>query len=276
MDRFGGIERIYGEGLDRLKKSHVLIVGLGGVGCWTAEALARSGIGSLTLLDGDEVCISNTNRQLQATQDAVGKPKVEVLAERIRAINPECRVHPVQEFFSMDSRDQHLAPAYDYVVDAIDAITAKMWLIVTCSEKGLPVITTGGAGARRDPTQVTIRDLSETSSDRMLFYLRKKLRSRFDFPQRGQAFGIPCVCSEEPLTLQDACAAEDEDDPFKDQTRLNCEGGLGSLTFVTGTFGFYAAGFVVNELAGKSLSKFAPMFRVNSETAAPRSPARNS
>jgi tRNA A37 threonylcarbamoyladenosine dehydratase len=246
--RFAGIARLYGPGAARLATSHVLVVGVGGVGSWTAEALARTGVGRITLLDGDEICVTNVSRQVHALDGVIGRPKVEVLAERLRAIHPAGLVHAVAEFFRIASAERHLAGPFDFVVDAIDGVTPKAALIAGCRERGWPVVTCGGAGGKTDPTQVRVQDLADTSNDRLLFFLRKKLRSRFGFPSRGK-FHIPCVCSPEPVRWPDGCAAPPEEDPLLGEGSLNCDGRLGSASFLTGVIGFHAAAVVVNHLA---------------------------
>src|ERR1017187_120937 len=149
--RFGGIARLYGKsGLDKLRAAHVCVVGIGGVGTWAAEALARSGVGALTLVDLDEVCVTNINRQLHALTETVGRAKVEVMGERIRAINPDCRVTAEPKFFNEQTAEEFLAPKYDFVLDAIDTVTNKVLLLAGCREKNLPVVSCGGAGGRRD------------------------------------------------------------------------------------------------------------------------------
>lgn len=249
-ERFGGIARLVGaEGLARLRAAHVCIVGIGGVGSWTVEALARSGIGALTLVDLDEVCVTNINRQLHALDGSVGRAKVEVMAERVRLINPECRVAPVAEFFTEANAARLLAPGFDYVVDAIDAVTNKCRLLALCRERKLPVISCGAAGGRLDATAVRVADLSDVTHDRLLAEVRKRLRKEHGFPQLGKKLGVPCVFSpENPVDPEtSSCGAEGQgNDP---PPRLSCEWGYGSATFVTGTFGFAAAGWVVRKLA---------------------------
>ena len=184
--RFSGIGRLYGkEGLERSRRAHVCVIGLGGVGSWAVEALARSGIGELTLVDLDDVCISNVNRQLHALDGELGKPKVEVLARRVRAINPDCVVHPLQAFFLKSNACEILQARYDYVLDAIDSPARKCLLIALCREKAIPVITTGASAGRRDPTAVQVMDLAFSSHDRLLQEVRKKLRTRHGFPRGG-------------------------------------------------------------------------------------------
>src|SRR5580658_1428231 len=181
--RFGGIARLYGRaGLSRLHAAHVCVVGIGGVGAWAAEALVRSGVGAITLVDLDEVCVSNINRQLHALTETVGRAKVEVMAERIRAINPDCRVTAEPRFFNEQTAAELLAPKFDYILDAIDSVTNKVLLLAECRKRNVPVVACGGAGGRRDSTQVRTADLAKVSHDRLLAEVRKKLRKEFQFP----------------------------------------------------------------------------------------------
>jgi tRNA A37 threonylcarbamoyladenosine dehydratase len=250
--RFGGIARLYGKsGLQKLRAAHVCVIGIGGVGAWAAEALARSGVGALTLVDLDEVCVTNINRQLHALTETVGRAKVDVMAERIRAINPDCRVTAEQKFFNEESAEELLAPKFDFVLDAIDNVPNKVLLLVRCREKNLPVIACGGAGGRRDLTSVRVGDLSKASHDKLLSEVRRRLRKEHNFPAERLAMGIPCVYSVEktvfPQPDGSVCATRPE---AEEGARLNCNGGLGSATFVTGTFGFAAAGLIVQKIAG--------------------------
>jgi len=249
--RFGGIARLYGKsGLEKLRAAHVCVIGIGGVGTWSAEALARSGIGALTLVDLDEVCASNINRQLHALTETVGRAKVEVMAERIRAINPDCQVTAEQQFFTEQTAPALLAPKFDYVLDAIDSVSNKVLLLAGCRQKNLPVVACGGAGGRRDGTQVRTADLAKVSHDRLLAEVRKKLRKEFQFPANGSPMGIDCVFSAEtPVFAQPDGSVCENRAAAEDGTRLNCNGGLGSATFVTGAFGFAAAGIVVRKIA---------------------------
>jgi tRNA A37 threonylcarbamoyladenosine dehydratase len=254
--RFGGMARLYGRtGLERLRAAHVLVVGVGGVGSWTVEALARSGVGTITMVDLDEICVSNVNRQLPALDGTIGRAKVEVLAERIRAINPACRIFPRQEFFTEDSAERLLGPTdprVDFVVDAIDAVANKCRLIALCRARRLPVIVCGGAGGRRDPTQVRRADLALATHDRLLSEVRKRLRQEHGFPPAGKKFGVDCICSAEipvfPQKDGSVCPAADAPAEPGESRRLNCDWGFGSATHVTGTFGFAAAAAVINAL----------------------------
>jgi tRNA A37 threonylcarbamoyladenosine dehydratase len=249
--RFGGIARLYGQGgLQKLRAAHVCVVGIGGVGTWAAEALARSGLGALTLVDLDEVCVTNINRQLHALTETIGRSKVEVMADRIRAINPDCRVTADQRFFNDQTAAEILAPKYDFVLDAIDSVSQKVLLLARCHEHKLPVVTCGGAGGRRDATHVRVADLAKVSHDRLLAEVRKKLRKEYGFPADGSAMGIPAVYSAEaPVFAQPDGTVCENRAATEEGARLNCNGGLGSATFVTGTFGFAAAGVVVKVIA---------------------------
>src|ERR1039457_2812653 len=197
--RFDGIARLYGkDGLQKLRAAHVCVIGIGGVGTWAAESLARSGVGALTLVDLDEVCATNINRQLHALTETVGRAKVEVMGERIRAINPDCRVTAEPKFFNEQTAEELLAPKYDFVLDAIDTVTNKVLLLAGCREKNLPVVSCGGAGGRRDGTQVRTADLAKVSHDRLLAEVRKRLRKEIHFPADGSPMGVACVFSAEP------------------------------------------------------------------------------
>jgi len=248
--RFGGIARLYGKiGLEKLRAAHVCVVGIGGVGTWAAEALARSGVGALTLVDLDEVCVTNINRQLHALTETIGRAKVEVMAERIRAINPECRVTAVQNFFNEQTAAELLAENFDFILDAIDDVTNKVLLLVRCREKKMPVITSGGAGGRRELTAVRVGDLSQASHDKLLAEVRRRLRQEHGFPTGQQAMDVPCVYSvERTVFLQADGSVCEMRSAAEDGTRLNCNGGLGSATFVTGAFGFAAAGVMVQKI----------------------------
>ena len=249
--RFGGVARLYGSaGLARLRAAHVAVVGLGGVGSWTVEALARSGVGALTLIDLDDVCITNVNRQLPALDGQIGRPKADALADRAHAINPACRVAIIAQFFTAATADALLAPGYDFVIDAIDRLAHKFAIITGCRARSLPVLTVGGAGGRRDGTAVRIADLADSTQDELLKQVRRKLRREAGFPHgHGAHFGIPCVYSPERPVFpwsDGTCAAEEEPGS---NLKLDCATGFGTASFVTGAFGFAAAGEVVRRLA---------------------------
>jgi tRNA threonylcarbamoyladenosine dehydratase len=227
--------------MGRLRAAHIAVIGVGGVGSWTVEALARSGIGKLTLIDADEVCVSNINRQLPAIDGEIGIAKVEALAKRMRAINPELSLEAKQDFFTPESAADLLTPKFDYIVDAIDSLSNKALLIAECHKRNLRVITSGGAGGKKDGTAVRVTDLAQASHDPLLQKLRKKLRTEFGFSTDAKLpFGIPAVYSPETPTAPESCEAG---------LRMDCNSGYGAVTFVTGVFGFAAAGWVVNEIA---------------------------
>jgi tRNA A37 threonylcarbamoyladenosine dehydratase len=250
LDRFGGVARLLGQaGLERLAAAHVCVVGLGGVGSWTVEGLARSGVGALTLIDLDDLCVTNINRQLPAVDGQIGRPKALALADRVRLINPACRVTPVLEFFTASSADRLLATRFDCVVDAIDSVPAKAVLIAEARKRNFPVVTVGGAGGRREAAQVRTGDLGDSSSDSLLRLVRKTLRREHGFApgeQRGRMhFGIRCVWSEERQVFPWAngtCSTQREPGST---LKLDCATGFGTAVFVTGAFGLAAAGEVV-------------------------------
>jgi tRNA A37 threonylcarbamoyladenosine dehydratase len=248
--RFGGIRRLYSsDGLERLWRAHVCVIGVGGVGSWAVEALARSGVGALTLVDMDDICVSNVNRQIHALDSEIHKPKVETMAARIQAINPACAVHAQRAFFVQANARKILEPRFDFVLDAIDAVREKALCVALCRELGLPVITSGGAGGRRDPAQVRVDDLSRASHDRLLQSLRKLLRSEHGFPRGEKKFGVECIFSPEPPLFPHKDGTVCETKETGGDLRLDCRAGFGSATFVTGTFGFVAAARIVARIA---------------------------
>lgn len=257
-NRFGGFTRLIGQpAQDRLRSAHVCVIGVGGVGSWVVEALARCGIGALTLVDMDDICLTNTNRQLPAVEGAIGRLKVDALAERVKSINPHCQVHALPQFFTSGTAATILSHPYDFVVDAIDRLSNKVLLLAECRARNLPVITCGSAGQRLDPTQVRVADLNEVIYDDLLRFTRKRLRQRFDFPRNKKAsFGIPAVFSPEPqsASLPESCSAEPPEEATDQPRALGCDGGLGSAVFVTATFGMAAAAEVVKRLTVQSLT----------------------
>ena len=251
LSRFGALGRLYGAAaLSRLAAATVTVVGVGGVGSWVVEALARSGVGALTLIDLDDVCVTNTNRQSHALVDTVGRPKVAVLAERARAINPECHVTTHTEFFTAQTAARLLATRSDWLVDAIDGMTNKALLIAACVERGQPVLTVGGAGGKRDATRIRVGDLGESQGDDLLRLVRKKLRRDHGFARgEGNTYGVPCVYSNEKPVFPWAdgtCSTEPEPGS---SLKLDCASGFGTVASVTGAFGFAAAGEVVRRIA---------------------------
>ncbi len=241
--RFGGIGRLYGRsGMERLAAAHVCVIGVGGVGSWTVEALVRSGVGRVTTVDMDDVCITNVNRQLPALDGAIGRPKVEVIAERMRLIHPSCEIIPVAEFLTVQNATRLLAGPYDCVVDAVDRTSIKSLIIATCVRAGIPVVTAGGAGGRRDATALRSGDLARTGGDELLRQVRRDLRRNHGFPAGEAPLGVSAVYSAEPQVFpwaDGSCRAEAEP---RGALKMDCASGFGAATHVTGAFGFAAAG----------------------------------
>lgn len=242
-DRFGGVGRLFGRAaLDRLQASHVCLFGIGGVGSWAVEGLARSGVGAITLVDLDDVCITNVNRQLPAIDGQIGRPKVVVMKERIHAINPDCRVETVTEYFTPKTAEALLVPRFDVVIDAIDKMSNKALLIASCSQRGLSCVTVGAAGGKRDATRICAGDLGEAWGDNLLRLVRRKLRRDHGFPVgEDQKFGVRCVYSaEQPVFPWTDGSCRMQAEPGTNLT-LDCESGFGTAVFVTGAFGLVAA-----------------------------------
>ncbi|MFM1892717.1 MAG: hypothetical protein RLZ44_1794 [Pseudomonadota bacterium] len=238
--------RLFGAAaLPRLGAAQVCVVGVGGVGSWAVEALARSAVGHLTLIDMDHVAESNINRQLPALDSTLGRAKVEVLAERIRDINPACRITLIDDFVTADNLDQLLLAEYGFVLDCIDNFRTKAALIAHCRRRRQPVITAGGAGGRSDPTRVRVSDLSRTLQDPLLARTRKALRQGYGFPSNPRRrFEVAAAWSDEPLGQADlACDVG--------AAGLSCAG-LGSLMPVTAAIGLAMAGHVVRKLVAES------------------------
>jgi tRNA A37 threonylcarbamoyladenosine dehydratase len=257
--RFGGIARLYGApALARFRAAHVCVIGVGGVGSWIVEALARSAVGRLTLIDLDNVAESNINRQIQAMSDTIGQAKITALAERIALINPFCEVTEVEDFIAPDNLEQLLnGRDFDYVVDAIDNAKAKAALIAYCRAHQLPMLTIGSAGGQTDPTLIAVRDLSKTEQEPLLKRVRKLLRTEYGFP-RGvkNKFNVDAVFSMEPLTTPENPEACDIDAAAAGVTGLNCAG-FGSSVVVTASFGMVAASHVLKTLRQPAASEMA-------------------
>ena len=252
--RFGGIARLYGaRALARFRAAHVCVVGVGGVGSWVVEALARSAIGELTLIDLDNVAESNVNRQIQALTDTLGMAKIDALAARIAQINPYCQVHRIEDFVAADNLARFIGEGrYDYVVDAIDSVRAKTALVAYCAAHAIPLVTVGGAGGQTDPTRIEVRDLAKTEQEPLLAKVRRRLRNEHGFPRGAKNnFHIDAVFSMEPLKYpegEEAGCSIDGDERGAGVTGLNCAG-FGSSVVVTATFGMVAAGHVLRKLA---------------------------
>lgn len=246
--RFGGLARLYGvAGARQVRSAHVVVVGIGGVGSWTAEALARSGVGRLTLIDLDHVAESNINRQIHALDSTVGQAKVLAMQQRIAHINPDCVVTPIEEFVAPDNWPQLLAGPVDALVDACDQMQAKTVMAQWARTLRVPFITVGAAGGKRLAHQVDIDDLAQTTHDPLLAQLRYRLRKQHGAPRDGR-IGVACVFSREPVAQADPSCATGTDGS------LNCHG-YGSVVSVTATFGNCAAGWILDRLASAGEKK---------------------
>ncbi len=244
--RFSGVERLYGsDGLKKLHNAHVCVVGIGGVGSWAAEALARSGVGRLTLIDADDICETNINRQLHALQSTIGQPKVQAMKRRIKDINPQARVDAVESFLLQSNAEGLLAERPDYVIDAIDNVKSKCVLIAHCRAQGIPITTVGAAGGKTDPTQVTMADLGRAYGDRLLAKLRVNLRRHWGFPRyEGRKFHVNCVYSPQPVQRPRAGEATAG-------LALDCATGFGTAAHMTSVFGMQAAAAAIESLVAK-------------------------
>ncbi len=261
--RFGGIARLYGQhGAHILKNSHFCIIGIGGVGSWVAEALARNGVGNITLIDLDDICMTNINRQIHALTETIGESKVNVMCTRIKQINPECQVDAIEDFITVENLPNLLSKKFDYVIDAIDSVDIKTRLIAYCKRNKLPIITIGGAGGQVDPSKIAIADLSKTYQDPLLAKVKNQLRREFNFPRADlpkkskRKFAIDAVFSTEqlryPTELGDVCLAKPEvTDNSNTAMRLDCSAGFGATTHVTATFAFFAVGRAIDKLLKK-------------------------
>jgi tRNA A37 threonylcarbamoyladenosine dehydratase len=251
-ERFAGIDRLYGTGsAARLAHAHVCVVGIGGVGSWAVEALARSGVGKLTMIDADDVCVSNTNRQLHALHGAYGRTKVDVVAERARAINPQLHIKPIAEFLAPANLEALLAGGYDAVLDACDAINVKVEMIAFCRRRKIPIVVSGSAGGRRDPTLITHRDLSKTEHDVLLSNVRRRLRDDYGWTRNPKRyFGVQAVFSHEKVNYPqpDGTVCKTRGADAEGGLKLDCSGGLGAAMHVTATFGMVAASRVIERL----------------------------
>jgi tRNA A37 threonylcarbamoyladenosine dehydratase len=255
--RFDRIGRLVGDhGMARLMNASVMVVGLGGVGSFAAESLVRSGVKKIRIVDFDKVCVTNSNRQLQAMKNNVGQFKAGVLAERLQQINPQLEIDCREEFYNESNSEELLSGDLDFVVDAIDNVTAKCHLIATCKAKGIPLVVSTGSAGRIDPTRIQIADLADTRVDKLASVVRQILRQRYDFPREGKKFGIPAVFSDE-APVKPYELTYDRGEGF----RCVCPGGsnefhscdmrnliYGTAGFVTGSFGMTCASVVVRSL----------------------------
>lgn len=254
LDRFAGIGRLYGmDALEAFSQSQIAVVGLGGVGSWAAEALARSGIGEIRLIDLDDVCVSNTNRQSHALLSTLGQSKVMVTADRLKEINPELVVHEIESFATQDNLAEILPESLDYVVDAIDSAGVKAAMIAYCRRRKIPIITTGGAGGLIDTQLVRIADLTKTKHDPLAAKVRSILKRHFDFSKSGRKFGVECVYSEEQARYPRADGGVCATKSFDTSVRLDCSTGMGASTAVTASFGLMSVSRVLLKISERKL-----------------------
>lgn len=247
--RFAGVAKIYGEeSFNHYEQSHVMVIGIGGVGSWAVEALARTGLGELTLVDMDVIAASNINRQLPAMTTTLGHEKIEVMAERCRAINPRIKINLIDDYLTPDNIQDVLANTPDLILDCIDDVKAKFALMLHCRFNKIPLIVSGGAGGKLDPLKIRVADLSKTEQDPMLAKLRTQLRSKGICKKPKEKFGITCVYSiDNPFSSAEVCPS----------AGLRC-GGYGSAVVVTSSFAMVAVSEVLKKLDQKKAqqSKF--------------------
>lgn len=253
--RFAGTARLYGEqALQCFAGAHVCVIGIGGVGSWAAEALVRTGIGAITLIDMDDVCITNTNRQIHALSGNIGQAKAEVMAQRLRLINPQCQVTVIDDFISAENVADYMSRGFSYVIDAIDSVRPKAALIAYCRRNKVPLVTTGGAGGQIDPTQIQVADLAKTIQDPLAAKLRERLKSEHGIVKNSKGkLGIDCVFSTEALVYPQGdgrvCAMKRSAEGSK---RMDCASGFGAATMVTATFGFVAVSHALKKMVAKA------------------------
>ncbi|UNW06620.1 MULTISPECIES: ThiF family adenylyltransferase [unclassified Acinetobacter] len=242
--RFSGVAKIYGDdSFHHYENSHVMVIGIGGVGSWAVEALARTGIGELTLVDMDVVAVSNINRQLPAMTATLGCEKIEIMAERCRSINPRIKINLIDDYLTPENVKEILSGNPDIILDCIDDVKAKFALMLHCRFNKVPLIVSGGAGGKLDPLKIRVADLSRTEQDPMLAKLRAQLRAKGICKKPKEKFGITCVYSiDNPFSSADVCAS----------AGLRC-GGYGSAVVVTSSFAMVAVSEVLKKLDSKRL-----------------------
>ncbi|MAO68576.1 MULTISPECIES: tRNA cyclic N6-threonylcarbamoyladenosine(37) synthase TcdA [Idiomarina] len=252
--RFGGVSRVYGQqALNHFQQLHIVVAGLGGVGSWAVEALARTGIGKLTLIDLDDVCTTNINRQLPATDDTIGQLKTEVLAQRVKSINPNCEVKVIDDFLLPEKFEEYLTGA-DAVLDAIDSVNTKAALVAWCKRRKLRLVVCGGAGGQIDPGMIRVGDLAKAKQDPLLAKVRSQLRRDYGFSKNPKRkWGVDCVYSEEQLRYP-VISGELEGEvtlqkPGSGSMRMDCSSGFGAAMVVTCSFAMQATATLLKRLA---------------------------
>lgn len=249
--RFGGLIRLYGtQACFKLLHSHVLVIGIGGVGSWIAEALVRSGIGTITLMDLDDICVTNSNRQVHTTRHTVGLSKTTVMAERLKAINPEVEVHCIDDFIDKSNITKYIQSDFSFIFDAIDNAIDKTEIIAHCKKNQYPMITIGSSGGKKDPSRIAYNDLTKTTGDPMFLKVRNNLRRKHGFSRdTQQMFNVEAIYSTEPMTYPDNKGETSSSKAFiQAGEKLDCGSGYGASTMVTASFGLLAAARAIETL----------------------------
>lgn len=254
-DGFAGISRLYGtDAYALIRQMHVCVIGIGGVGSWVVEALARSAVGKITLIDYDTIALSNINRQIHTLSTSIDQKKCLAMQERVSQINPLCEVDIIDDFITLENMPNYLSRNYDYVVDAIDSIKFKAGLIYYCKRNKIPVITIGGAGGLTDPSVVEVVDLTKTYNDALAAKVRSTLRDQYNFTKNPKRrFGIDCVFSSQQQLYPKEDGSVSHEKPGIHGVSLDCRFGYGAASFVTGTFGFVAVAHIIKKFLNKNL-----------------------
>lgn len=252
-DGFAGISRLYGtDAYALIQKMHVCVIGIGGVGSWVVEALARSAVGKITLIDYDTIALSNVNRQIHTLNSSIDQKKCLAMKERVSQINPLCEVNIIDDFITLENMQDYLSRDYDYVVDAIDSIKFKAGLIYYCKRNKIPVITTGGAGGLTDPSVIKVADLSKTYNDALAAKVRSTLRDQYNFTKNTKrSFRVDCVFSRQQQLYPKEDGTVSHEKPGIHGVSLDCRFGYGAASFVTGTFGFVAVAHILKKYLNK-------------------------
>lgn len=248
-DPFAGIERLYGKDAYALiKNMHVCVIGIGGVGSWVVEALARSAVGTITMIDYDTIATSNVNRQIHTLSSTLEQKKCSAMLERVKQINPNCDVNIIDDFITIENMPELLSNNYDYVVDAIDSIKFKAGIIYYCKRNKIPIITTGGAGGLTDPSVIKVVDLSKTYNDGLAATVRSTLRDKYNFTRNPKrSFRIDCVFSSQQQLYPKEDGTVSHQKPGIHGVSLDCRFGYGAASFITGTFGFIATAHIIKK-----------------------------
>lgn len=260
-EAFSSLNRLYGsKTADLLPELRICVVGIGGVGSWTVEALARSGVGHITAIDHDDVTASNINRQIHADHSTLGESKVGLMQQRVALINPSCELDAIDDFLAESNLERYLNRDFDVVIDAIDSIRFKAAMINYCKRAKIRIITTGGAGGRTDPLAVDVCDLSKTWNDALAAKVRSRLRSQYGFSKNTKKrFGVECIFSKEQPVYPDGQGSVHHQKPGVPGVRLDCEQGYGSAAFVTAAFGMAAAARAINQALKVRLDTLKPL-----------------